>query len=440
MNFTVAIVGRPNVGKSTLFNRIIGRRISIVADKPGITRDRIYGESEWNGKKFTIIDTGGLEPKSNDIIFAQMKNQVDFAIQNADLILFMVDGKQGLTPTDEEIATILRRCGKKVLLVVNKIDNFENIHDYYEFYKLGYDDITYISASHGRATGDLLDKITDYIPTDSVYSQEEDIIKIAVVGRPNVGKSSIVNAILGENRVIVSDIPGTTRDAVDTYFEADNKKMVFIDTAGLRRKSRVKEDIEYYSNIRAISAMERADIVLMVLDASLGIAEQDKKIAGIAHDAGKAAVFVVNKWDMIDKDRNTADKYIKTIRDEFKFMDYAPILFVSAKTGQRIPRILDMIETIIENYSFRVKTSILNELIRDSIAIVEPPSIKGRKLKIYYAVQVASKPPTFIFYVNNPELFHFSYVRFIENQLRGNFNFEGTPIIIKSRERKERKR
>lgn len=437
MDFTVAIVGRPNVGKSTLFNRLIGKRVSIVADKPGITRDRIYGQSEWNGKKFCLVDTGGLEPKSKDIIISQMKAQVNYAIEYSDVILFLVDGKEGLTPSDEEIALILRKSGKKVILVVNKIDNFENIHNSYEFYKLGFQDPVLISASHGRAVGDLLDRITELMNNNGLQQEDQDIIKIAVVGRPNVGKSSIVNSILGKNRVIVSDIPGTTRDAVDTYFEAKGKKMQIIDTAGLRKKSRVKEDIEYYSNVRAFSAIRRSDIVLLVLDATSSVTEQDKKIAGLSHEAGKSMIILVNKWDLVQKDSSTANKFIEKIRADLSFVHYAPILFISAKTGQRINQIIEKVENISKHYSLRIKTSILNELIEEATIITEPPVIRGKKLKIYYAVQFGIKPPTFAFYINDSKLFHFSYVRYLENQIRLAFGFEGTPIVIKPREKKE---
>lgn len=438
MDFTVAIVGRPNVGKSTLFNRIVGQRISIVADKPGVTRDRIYGQAEWNGKKFCVVDTGGLEPKSEDIILKQMKRQINYAIDYSDLILFLVDGKEGLTSADEEIALMLRKSGKKVVLVVNKIDNFENIHNTYEFYQLGFKDPVLISASHGRGVGDLLDRITEFISDDELQQRDDDdIIKIAVVGRPNVGKSSIVNAILGENRVIVSDIPGTTRDAVDTYFEVDGKKMVIIDTAGLRKKSRVKEDIEYYSNVRALSAIRRSDVVLLVLDATSSVTEQDKKIAGLAHEAGKSMIILVNKWDLVKKDSSTANRYINEIRTDLSFIHYAPIMFVSAETGQRINQIIKKVEHIAKYYSLRVKTSILNEVIEDAMMITEPPIIKGKRLKIYYAVQIGIKPPTFAFYINDSKLFHFSYARYLENQLRQAFSFEGTPVVIKTREKKE---
>jgi len=436
MSFIVAIVGRPNVGKSTLFNRIIGKRISIVHDRPGVTRDRIYGETDWNGKHFTLIDTGGIEPSSNDVILRQMKRQVDFAIDTADLILFMVDGKEGMTSADEDVAQLLRRSGKPVILVVNKIDNYIDSFDNYEFYQLGFEDPIFISASHGLAVGDLLDRITDYIKKHGIVQEDEEVTKVAIVGRPNVGKSSLLNNILGEERVIVSDIPGTTRDAIDTHFKVDGKKMIFIDTAGIRRKSRINEDVEYYSVLRAIGAINRANVVLMVLDASQDITEQDKRIAGMAHDAGKAIIIIVNKWDLIEKDTYTTEEFNRKIRAEFAFMQYAPIIYVSAKTGQRVNRIIKTIDSVMENYTMRVKTNVLNNLISEATAISEPPTIKGRKLKIYYATQTDVKPPTFVFFVNDNELFHFSYERYLENTIRQAFGFEGTPIRIKSRQKK----
>jgi len=436
MSFIVAIVGRPNVGKSTLFNRIMGKRISIVHDRPGVTRDRIYGETDWNGKHFTLIDTGGIEPSSDDIILRQMKRQVEFAIDTADLILFMVDGKEGMTAADQDVALLLRRSGKPVILVVNKVDKYDDSINNYEFYQLGFEDPIFISASHGLAIGDLLDRITDHIQKRGEDDEDEELTKVAIVGRPNVGKSSLLNAILGEERVIVSDIPGTTRDAIDTYFQVDGKNMIFIDTAGIRRKSRINEDIEYYSTLRAIGAINRADVVLMVLDASQDITEQDKRIAGLAHEAGKAIIVVVNKWDLIEKDTYTMEEFNEKIRSEFAFMQYAPIVYVSAKTGQRVNRIIKTIETVMENYTLRVKTNVLNNLISEATAIAEPPTIKGKKLKIYYATQTGIKPPTFVFFVNDSELFHFSYVRYLENTIREAFGFEGTPIKIKSRQKK----
>lgn len=436
MSFVAAIVGRPNVGKSTLFNRIMGRRISIVDDKPGVTRDRIYGETEWNGKKFTLIDTGGIEALAKDVILSQMKRQADFAIGNADVILFMVDGKEGITPADEDVAQLLRKSGKPIIPVVNKIDDFQKSHLSYEFYKFGFGDPVIISASHGLAIGDLLDRITDFIDDRITIDEDEDTIKVAVIGKPNVGKSSLVNAILGEERVIVSNIPGTTRDAIDTYLEVGEQKILFIDTAGLRKKSRINEDIEFYSSVRSIGAIDRADVVLMVLDATQNISEQDKRIAGMAHEAGKAIIIVVNKWDLVEKDSSTANKFRDKIREELAFMPYAPIVFISAKSGQRVNQVLNLINSVMKHYTFRVKTSMLNELVEEATAIAEPPTIKGKRLKIYYAVQSGIKPPTFIFFINDSKLFHFSYVRYLENKIREIFDFEGTPIIIRSRERK----
>jgi len=440
MSFTVAIVGRPNVGKSTLFNRLIGKRISIVDDKPGVTRDRIYGQMEWNGKKFTVIDTGGIEPASRDIIFSQMKRQVDFAIDTADIIVFLVDGKEGLIPADEDVAGILRKSGKPVLLAVNKVDNFQNAPENYEFYSLGFDDPIFISASHGLAIGDMLDRLAEHVKDMPEELEDQDIIKVAVVGKPNVGKSSLVNAILGEERVIVSDIPGTTRDAIDTFFEVDGKKMVFIDTAGMRRKSKVKEDIEFYSNVRALGAIDRSNVVLMILDAVQEISEQDKRIAGIAHESGKAIIVIVNKWDLVEKDEHTMSQFREKIKKEFAFMQYAPTLFISAKTGQRVHRIIELINFVMDQYTFRVRPPMLNELVREATAIVEPPSIKGRKLKVYSAVQTGIKPPTFVFFMNDVKLFHFSYMRYLENKLRETFGLEGTPIIIKGKQKGEKNR
>jgi len=439
MSLTVAIVGRPNVGKSTLFNRIVGKRISIVDDKPGVTRDRIYGQSEWNGRKFTIIDTGGIEPTSKDIILSQMKRQVEFAIDTADIIIFLVDAKDGLTPADQDIATILRKSGKPVVLTVNKVDKFDDLTQYYEFYSLGFDDPIFISASHGLAIGDLLDKVISLKEDVEQLEEEEDVIHIAVVGRPNVGKSSLVNSLLGEERVIVSDIPGTTRDAIDTHIEVNGKKMTIIDTAGMRRKSRINENIEFYSNVRALRAIDRSDVVLIVLDATQEISEQDKRIAGLAHEGGKASIFVVNKWDLIEKDSSTMNEFREKIKKEFSFMTYAPMIFISAKTGQRVNRIFELINFVMDQYTFRVKTRLLNELVEEATALVEPPSFKGKKLKVYYATQTGIKPPTFVFFINDIELFHFSYVRYLENKLRETFGLEGTPIVIKGRPKKEEK-
>lgn len=437
MDFTVAIVGRPNVGKSTLFNRLVGKRVSIVDDKPGVTRDRIYGNTEWNGKSIVLIDTGGIEPYSKDIILSQMKRQADFAMDAADVILFLVDARDGITSSDEEVGKMLRRSGKPVILVINKVDDFTDLSPHFEFYSLGFGEPVLISAAHGLAIGDLLDMITEQMAEEQGKDERDDAIKIAVAGKPNVGKSSLVNAILGEDRVIVSHIPGTTRDAIDTPFEADGQKMVIIDTAGLRRKSRISEDVEYYSTVRAVGAIEKADVVLMVLDGTEKISEQDKRVAGIAHDSNKGIIVVVNKWDIVEKDDKTTREYTDNIRKEFAFMQYAPIIFVSAKTGQRVRQVMESIKYVWEQYNFRVKTSMLNDLLQDATAIVEPPTVKGKKLKIYYAVQAGIKPPAFIFFVNDEKLFHFSYARYLENQIRGAFNLKGTPITIRTRAKKK---
>jgi GTP-binding protein len=431
MNFTVAIVGKPNVGKSTLFNRIIGKRISIIHDKPGVTRDRVHEEAEWNGKKFTLIDTGGIEPNKKDFLVDQIKRQVNFAIETADLILFIVDGKEGLTSTDKEVADQLRKCGKPVILVINKVDNFDRLSGNYEFFELGFQDVISVSAVHGLAIGDLLDKITGLMENHVFNEEDEDVIKIAVVGKPNVGKSSLINSVLGEERVIVSDMPGTTRDAIDTPFEAEGHKMVFIDTAGMRRKSRVTEDVEFYSNIRAVAAIERADVVLFVIDATSKISEQDKRIAGMAHDRGKASIIIVNKWDLVEKDSSTAAHFKKTVQEEFAFMPYAPVVFVSAKTGKRVKKILEIVNFVMKQYTLRTDQKALKLLLLESTAFVEPPTIKGKKLKIYGIKQSSIKPPTFVLFVNDTKLLHFSYKRFLENKFRETFGFEGTPIIIK---------
>ncbi|TYP54916.1 ribosome biogenesis GTPase Der [Thermosediminibacter litoriperuensis] len=437
MSFTVAIVGRPNVGKSTLFNRIIGKRISIVDDKPGVTRDRIYGQVEWRGKKFTLVDTGGIEPEGVDVMTSQVRRQVEFAIDSSDLILFLMDSKEGLLTTDQEVVALLRKSGKPIIPVVNKVDDYAVKPELYEFYKLGLGEPVFISAIHGSNVGDLLDQIVGFIDEHEEPAYDEGVIKVAVVGKPNVGKSSLVNAILGEERVIVSDIPGTTRDAIDTPFEYEGQKMVLIDTAGMRRKSRVKENIEFYSNIRALGAVERADIALVVLDATREISEQDKKIAGIAHEAGKAVIIVVNKWDLVEKDDKTIYRYTENIRKEFAFIQYAPIVFVSAKTKKRVNKILELIRFVMDQYTFRIEKGALNELVEEATAMVAPPTIKGRKLKIYSAAQTGVKPPTFVLTVNDTELLHFSYVRYLENKMRERFGLEGTPVVIKGRNKKE---
>lgn len=432
----VAIIGRPNVGKSTLFNRIVGKRIAIVEDKPGITRDRIYADAEWLKYNFTVIDTGGIETGKKDTIIEQTKAQAEIAIETADVILFMVDARDGVVAADEEIADRLRKTFKPVILVVNKVDTKEVMDNIYSFYGLGLGEPIAISASQGLNIGDLLDETVKHFGNiKEDYVEDEDAIKIALIGRPNVGKSSILNSILGEERVIVSDIPGTTRDAVDTVFELDGERFAFIDTAGIRKKSRVSESIEYYSVLRALKAIERSDVVLMILDAVEGVTEQDKKIVGYAHEAGRAIILVVNKWDLVKKDHRTMDNYRKVIRNEMPFIQYAPILFVSAKTRQRINRIIDLVKFAADQYSMRIQTGNLNRFLDDITAMVEPPSDRGRKLKIYYITQPKTKPPTFLLFVNDPQLMHFSYKRYIENQLRASFGLEATPIKILVRKR-----
>lgn len=432
----VAIVGRPNVGKSTFFNYISGRRISIVEDTPGVTRDRIYSEVEWRGRKFTIIDTGGIEPYAEDLIMQQMKRQAEVAINTADVIVFMVDAKEGLTATDMEVATMLRKTKKPVVLVVNKVDNVGNPpHDVYEFYNLGMGDFMTISSIHGLGIGDLLDEIYKHFPEEDQDEYDEDVIKIAVVGKPNVGKSSLINKILGEERVIVSDIPGTTRDAVDTMFTNGDDKYVFIDTAGIRRRSRIEESIERYSIIRSWTAIERSDVCLIMIDAREGVTEQDTKIAGYAHEQGKASIIVINKWDLIEKTTGTMEEYRKSVYEKLSFMTYAPVLFISAKTGQRVHRLFELIKYVSDQAALRISTGMLNDVVNEATAMVQPPSDKGKRLKIYYVTQAGIKPPTFIIFVNDAELMHYSYERYIENHLRKSFGFEGTPIRFILRER-----
>ncbi|HHY90049.1 MAG TPA: ribosome biogenesis GTPase Der, partial [Clostridiales bacterium] len=404
----VAVIGRPNVGKSTFFNKIAGKRIAIVEDQPGITRDRIYAEVEWLDTPFILIDTGGIEPESDDIIFSQMRRQAEIAMETADVILFMVDGKEGLLPADEEVAKLLRKTGKPVLLVVNKVDTNRLPDEFYDFYQLGFGDPIPISSANALGLGDLLDKVVAHFPAKNVESDEEDAIKVAVIGKPNVGKSSIINAILNEERVIVSDIAGTTRDAIDTPFTDGEDKYIFIDTAGIRRKSKIQENVERYSVIRALTAIERANVCLMVIDATIGVTEQDKKIAGYAHEQGKACLIVVNKWDLIEKDTNTMNVFRKDIQTELAFMTYAPILFVTAKTIQRIHRILEIIKFISNQHSMRIPTGRLNDLISEAILLNQPPSDKGRRLKIFYATQIGVRPPKFVIFVNDKELTHFS--------------------------------
>lgn len=432
----VAIVGRPNVGKSTIFNRIIGDRVAIVEDRPGITRDRIYGVGEWQGKPFSIIDTGGIEI-SEDEILKSIRAQAELAIEEADVIVFMTDAKAGLTPSDSEVAELLYRSKKPVVLAVNKVDNMQRQEDIYEFYNLGFGDPIGISGAHGIGIGDLLSEISERLPEGKEDEYGEDVIKVALIGRPNVGKSSLVNALLGEERVIVSNQAGTTRDAIDTEFEKDGQKYVLIDTAGMRKRGKVYENTEKYSVMRAMKAIERADVVLVVINAEEGIIEQDKHIAGYAHEAGRAAIFVVNKWDVIEKDDKTLQHFTNNIRDHFLFMSYAPVVFVSATTKQRLHKLLPVVNSVAEQHSMRVQTHVLNDLIIDAVTFNQPPSDKGKRLKINYATQVAVKPPTFVLFVNEPELMHFSYQRYLDNKIRDAFGFEGTPIRIISRRKSQ---
>ena len=434
----VAIVGRPNVGKSTLFNALAGENISIVKDTPGVTRDRIYADVEWLNHTFTLIDTGGIEPDSNDIILFQMREQAQIAIDTADVILFMVDVKQGLVDSDSKVADMLRRSHKPVVLTVNKVDHHEKfLADVYEFYNLGIGDPFPISSVNKQGLGDLLDQVISLFPESVTEEEEDDRPKIAVVGKPNVGKSSIINKLLGENRVIVSNIAGTTRDAIDTEVQWDGKEYVFIDTAGLRRKNKIKEELERYSIIRTVTAVERADVVVVVIDATEGVTEQDAKIAGIAHDRGKGILVVVNKWDAIEKDDKTIYKYTNKVKEVLSFMPYAEIMFVSAETGQRLPKLFEKIDMIIENQTMRIATGVLNEIMSEAIALQQPPSDKGKRLKLYYITQVAVKPPTFVIFVNDKKLMHFSYTRYLENKIRDTFGFKGTSLKFIIRERKD---
>lgn len=433
----VAVVGRPNVGKSTLFNVLAGERIAIVKDTPGVTRDRIYADASWLDHNFTLIDTGGIEPDSKDIILSQMREQAQIAIDTADVILFLTDVRQGLLDADDKVADLLRRSGKPVVLVVNKVDSFEKfMPDVYEFYNLGIGEPVPISAASMLGIGDMLDEVIRHFPKKSGEEEKDDRPKVAIIGKPNVGKSSLVNRLLGENRVIVSDIAGTTRDAVDTAIRYNGEEYVFIDTAGLRRKSKVKEDLERYSIIRAVTAVERADVTLLVIDATEGVTEQDAKIAGIAHDRGKGIVIVVNKWDAVEKDDKTMQKHTERIRQILSFMPYAEIMFISAKTGQRTGKIFDMIRMVMENNSMRISTGVLNEIVTEAVAMQQPPSDKGKRLKIYYSTQVSVKPPTFVIFVNEKQLMHFSYVRYLENRIRDAFGFRGTSLKFIIRERK----
>ena len=435
----VAVVGRPNVGKSTLFNVLAGSKISIVKDTPGVTRDRIYAECNWLDKNFTLIDTGGIEPESGDIILSQMREQAQIAIDTADVIIFLVDVQQGLQDADAKVADMLRRSRKPVILTVNKVDSLEKyMADVYEFYNLGIGDPMPISSVNRLGLGDLLDAVVEKFPGDAETDLEDDRPKIAVVGKPNVGKSSIINRLTGENRVIVSDIAGTTRDAIDTDIEWNGREYVFIDTAGLRRKSKVKEDLERYSIIRTVSAVERADVVVIVIDAVEGVTEQDAKIAGIAHDKGKGIVIAVNKWDAKEKDDKTIYRFTEDVRKILSFMTYAEIVFISAKTGQRLNRLFEVIDMVIENQNLRVQTGVLNEILTEAVAMQQPPTDKGKHLRIYYMTQVSVKPPTFVMFVNDKNLMHFSYTRYIENKIRDTFGFRGTAIHFIARERKEK--
>lgn len=434
----VAIVGRPNVGKSTLFNRIAGERISIVENTPGVTRDRIYAEAEWLDYKFTLIDTGGLEPESDDMMLKNMYSQAEIAIESADVIIFVTDVRSGMVDADMQVANILRRSNKPIVLAVNKMDDLAKFGmDIYEFYSLGLGEPYGISASQMIGLGDMLDNVIKHFPKEKLEDEEDDVIKVAIIGKPNVGKSSLINKILGEERVIVSDVAGTTRDAIDTPYEYEGQKYVFIDTAGMRRKSKIKENIEKYSIIRAVAAVERADVCIMMINAEDGITDQDTKVAGIAHEAGKAVIIVVNKWDLIEKDNKTMNKFMKDIDSEFKYLSYAPKLFISAKTGQRVTKLFDLIKTASQNSHMRISTGMLNDVLIEAMAMNQPPAEKGRPLRIYYMTQVAVGPPTFVLFVNNTELLHFSYQRYIENQLREAFGFIGTPLHFIARNRKE---
>ncbi|MCI8310999.1 MAG: ribosome biogenesis GTPase Der [Lachnospiraceae bacterium] len=434
----VAIVGRPNVGKSTLFNALAGENISIVKDTPGVTRDRIYADVTWLNYHFTLIDTGGIEPDSGDIILSQMREQAQIAIDTADVIIFLVDVRQGLQDADSKVADMLRRSKKPVVLVVNKVDSFQKyMADVYEFYNLGIGDPVPVSASSRLGIGDMLDEVSGHFSEESEGEEEDERPKVAIVGKPNVGKSSIINKLVGENRVIVSDIAGTTRDAIDTNIRFQGREYVFIDTAGLRRKNKIKEELERYSIIRTVTAVERADVVVVVIDATEGVTEQDAKIAGIAHDRGKGMIVAVNKWDAIEKNDKTIYEFSRKVREVLSFMPYAEILFISAETGQRLGRLFETIDMVIENQTLRIQTGVLNEIIMEATAMQQPPSDKGKRLKIFYVTQVAVKPPTFVIFVNDKELMHFSYTRYLENRIRDTFGFKGTSLKFIIRERKE---
>ena len=436
---TVAIVGRPNVGKSTFFNYIVGKRISIVEDTPGVTRDRIYAEANWRGRNFTLIDTGGIEPESEDIIISQMRDQADIAIDIADVIVFVTDIKQGITEADKEIALMIKKSKKPIVLVCNKADNFGKVtDDIYEFYNLGIGEPYAVSSVNAIGIGDVLDAIYEHFPEKDLNEDDDTVIKVAIIGKPNVGKSSLVNKILGENRVIVSNIAGTTRDAIDSSFENEFGKYVFIDTAGIRRKSKVKENLERYSVMRSLLAVERADVCILMIDANEGVTEQDAKIAGEAHEAGKGIIIAVNKWDEYEKENGTLEKYKKEVYSKLSYLSYAPMIFISAKTGQRVNKLYELINTVANQNAMRISTAVLNQVLNEAIAIVQPPTDKGKRLKIYYMTQGSTKPPTFVVFVNDKKLFHFSYERYLVNQLRKEFVLTGTPIRMIVREKKEK--
>lgn len=436
---TVAIVGRPNVGKSTFFNYIVGKRISIVEDTPGVTRDRVYAEGIWRGRNFTLVDTGGIEPESDDIILSQMREQANLAIAMADVIVFVTDLKQGVTAADSDIALMLKKSKKPVVLVCNKADNYGKIPDeLYEFYNLGLGEPHRVSAVNAIGIGDVLDAIYEELPPQDENENDDEVIKVAIIGKPNVGKSSLVNKILGENRVIVSNIAGTTRDAIDSEFENEFGKYVFIDTAGIRRKSKVSEKLEKYSVMRSLLAVERADVCLLMIDANEGVTEQDTKIAGEAHEAGKGIIIVVNKWDEYEKDNGTVEKYKKEVYNKLSYLSYAPILFISAKTGQRVNKLFEMINSVASQNALRVSTSVLNQVLNEAIAIVQPPTDKGKRLRIFYMTQATTKPPTFVVFVNDKDLFHFSYERYLVNQVRKEFGLVGTPVRMIVREKNEK--
>ena len=435
----VAIIGKPNVGKSTFFNYIVGKRISIVEDTPGVTRDRVYADAVWRGRTFSLVDTGGIEPESEDVIIAQMREQANIAINIADVIIFITDLKQGVTSSDEDIAVMLRKAKKPVVLVCNKADNIGEVPpEVYEFYNLGLGTPYPISATNALGLGDVLDAVYEYFPEKTEDEDDGNIIKVAIIGKPNVGKSSLVNKILGENRTIVSDIAGTTRDAIDSEFENQYGKYVFIDTAGIRRKSKVTEKLEKFSIMRTLLAIERADVCLMMIDAEEGVTDQDAKILGEAHEAGKGIIIVVNKWDAVEKETGTLEKYKKDIYNKLSYAQYAPVIFISAKTGQRVDKLFEMINNVADQNAMRVSTSVLNEVINEAVAVVQPPSDKGKRLKVLYGTQASTKPPTFVIFVNNKELFHFSYERYLVNCIRNNFGLEGTPVRIIVREKSEK--